>query len=339
MMESLSISFLQKFGIVDWGYTEELNPRSFHQFESWIGAGHHGSLKYLSDHRKSARESLINVMPECQSSLVFLFGYHDKKLALESFYQSKESNGLKMASYVFGFKGSDYHLIIADHLKAIGEEIKKSYPDLEFRLSLDIQPVLERDLAFRSGLGWVGKNSMLINKENGSFLMIGSLLLNRKLPLISRNVDTDHCGQCTACIDSCPTDAIDGEKRTLIAEKCISTFTIEHFKEVDPPQKMEEGSGEIFGCDICQDVCPWNKRPIRLGLQPQEKSIFLQENKKIIDEFLRADPQEIERNLEEISGRAFAKKFKETPLERTGKRGLLKNIKFWRKLKHDHLDP
>lgn len=332
MTSLFSREVLEKFSIVDWAYTEELSPRSFQQFEKWVERGDHGSLGYLADHRKEKRSSLLEVFPEAKSALVFLFSYHSQKLAADSFYQSEQSNGLKLASYVTGFKGQDYHFVIADYLNELGAIMTKTYQGLEYKLSLDIHPVLERDLAFRTGLGWFGKNSMLISKNHGSFVMIGSLILNQKLAIEPRALETDHCGQCRACIDACPTEAIDGETRTLVAEKCISTWTIEHFKEgPKAPAGMEKAAGEIFGCDICQDVCPWNHRPVRQGLLAQSDKDFKQANDFLLKEILVPQKEQLLVSLKDTSNSGFAKKFKKTPLGRTGRRGLLKNIQFWKK--------
>lgn len=323
---------LSKFNIVDWGYTEELEPKSFKHFSDWTDRGDHGILSYLNDHRKEKRRSLKEVYPQAKSAIVFLFSYHAQKLASENFYKSDESNGLKVASYVTGFKGRDYHFEIADYLNELGDSLKDKIPGLNVELSLDIHPVLERDLAYRAGLGWFGKNSMLISRKHGSFVMIGSLILNQKLELNTSALETDHCGQCRACIDACPTDAIDGETRTLIADKCISTWTIELFKEgPEAPKGMSDAKGEIFGCDICQDVCPWNHRPVRAGLAPYDSEAYKQENKLLMSSFLRPKLDEVIHNLEKDSNRGFSKAFKETPLGRTGKKGLLKNLYFWKK--------
>lgn len=335
-MELFSQELLDSFQIVDWGYTEELNPHSFAHYDHWVSQDQHGSLTYLSDHRKEARKSLKEVFPECQSAFVFLFSYAPQKWAAEEFYQSSESNGLRLASYVTAFKGDDYHKILAMQLNQLAEYLNNNgHGPLKWRLSLDIQPVLERDLAFRCGLGWFGKNSMLINRKHGSFLMIGSLLVDKKFDLEKRPYESDHCGQCRACIEVCPTDALVEGQKTLIAEKCISTFTIEHFKEVEAPKGMEKASGEVFGCDICQDVCPWNLRPLRLGLKAQPQDEFKKENRALIDLFLKPKLEEVIKKLEEFSSRGFAKEFRETPLGRTGKRGLLKNLKFWSKYLKD----
>ncbi len=320
-------------GIVDWGYTENIAAQTYDKFSSWVDEGNHGPLHYLSDHRKEARVDLTSVVNNAKSALCFLFTYHPQKLALEDFYQSEESNGLKIASYVTGFEGYDYHLLLRDKLTTIGEKVQENHPTpLNWRHSLDIQPVLERDLAYRAGLGWFGRNSMLISKEHGSFFIIGSLIFDDTLGLETRPLESDHCGQCNACVEACPTQAIDGNNRTLKANDCISTWSIELFKEGAPaPKGMEESGQYFFGCDICQDVCPWNKRPLRLGLQASDKSSFLQSIDKLKKAFLSPPLEKLIQKLEKKSNSGFSKEFKETSLGRTGRRGLLKNLQFWKK--------
>ena len=205
------------------------------------------------------------------------------------------------------------------------------YPNLEAKFSLDTQPILERDLAYRAGLGWFGKNSMFINKSKGSFFIIGSLLLSEKLPLSKLKNEVDHCGQCTACIDSCPTQAIDPKTRTILTQKCISTYTIELFKDgTTPPIGFIPGASEIFGCDICQDVCPWNKRVFRnySKINNFKEHEFSKEKESLISGFFLKKPlEEIIKKLKGMSNRGFKKQFKGTPIERTGRVGLLKNLK------------
>jgi epoxyqueuosine reductase len=309
---------LKNFGAVDFGYTEEDLPVSYDQYLKWLEQNKHGPLKYLADHRKEKRASLKNFYPEFKSALVFLFSYNEKSRELKAFYQTPESNGLKIASYVFAFEGKDYHFEIKDRLEKIKAHLK-----LTGVLTLDVHPVLERDLAYRSGLGWFGKNSMLINREHGSFFLIGSLLLAEKLNLPQKKLETDHCGQCRACIDACPTIAIDENTRTLDAAKCISSISIEIFKEnaIAIPEGYPQNKGEIFGCDICQDVCPWNLRLEKF--LPPAKQLPHSVIKKY---FLDLPLPTIITNLTALSLTQFKKTFAQTPLERTGKNGLLKNL-------------
>lgn len=311
----LDEDFLKSLGVVDWGYTEEAEAKSFDRFSSWVDRGDAEPLSYLTDHRKSLREDLRKVYPSFESALVFLFSYRPTKKWM------LENHNHRIASYALGFGGADYHYVLKERLIQIFDEIKKSYPSLKCFQSLDAQPVLERDLAYRTGLGWFGKNSMLISRKEGSYFIIGSLLLNQKIDLKIRESDVDHCGTCTACADACPTDAIDLESRTLTAQKCISTFTIEVMKEAEPPKGMEKSRGEIFGCDICQDVCPWNNKPLeKTGPNLDVK------NYPVIEKFLNSPLTNLTQLVEESTGRGIQRLLNGTALARPGKRGWRKNL-------------
>lgn len=323
---------LATWGIVDFGYTTEAIPLTVEQYNAWVEKENHLPLTYLEGDRQQKRQSLKVHWPEFESALVFLFSYHGTHQKLHSLYQNDPNwNGLKLASYTLGFEGLDYHHQIRERLTEIGESLKirhsKPLDELLFKLTLDTHPVLERDLAMRAGMGWFGKNSMLINRHHGSFFIIGSLLLNKKIIIEEqRALETDHCGQCTRCIDACPTDAIDPVSRTIIARDCISTFTIEQFKlDTIPSEKMTLKEGTIFGCDICQDVCPWNKRVDRQ--RSGENPEFWDENqKKIIDFFLKRDVRVLAKEIHSLSEGTFKRLFKNTSFERSGRRGLYKNI-------------
>jgi len=331
---NLDSNFLKSLGVIDWGYTSNIEPISFENYDHWVKRENHGILNYLSDHRMQARRSLTSVYEECESALVFLFSYHPQKLALEKVYQNPSWNGLKLGSYVLGFEGQDYHHELKRRLVQIAQQLRTTGFEFDFKMALDIHPVLERDLAYRCGLGWFGKNSMLISKTHGSYTIIGTLLLNKKINLSVKSMETDHCGKCRACIDTCPTKAIDPLKRTIIADKCISTFTIELFKEGEPPAGMEQANGEFFGCDICQEVCPWNQRPIRTKkVSAQSMDSFSTSNKMILNDFLLRPLSEIESELESMSNNKFFKTYKATPLGRTGRKGILKNLRFWKLVK------
>jgi epoxyqueuosine reductase len=206
-------------------------------------------------------------------------------------------------------------------LNEIGEKLKIDLPELEYKISLDVHPVLERDLAYRSGLGWFGKNSMLINQENGSYTLIGSLLLNQKLELPIKSPASDHCGTCTRCIDACPTNAIDGDMRVIESKKCISTFTIEQFKDGPAPSGFPVETKEVFGCDICQEVCPWNNKPLAKAIPEESASELVK--------FFNRDIQTIHDDISAMSNNAYKRFFKGTSFERSGKRGLLKNLKLY----------
>jgi len=298
---SLTKLELQKNQIFDWAYTEESRPKTFDYYKKWVKDNHQGPLDYLADHRKDLREDIKNFFPDFKSALVFLFDYTPSAKA------NIESKNFKFASYTKGFEGFDYHYWIKEKLIEIAAKLNLQ----NYSLSIDAQPVLERDLAFRAGLGWFGKNSMLISREGGSFFLISSILLSEKLNLETNNTETDHCGNCTRCIDACPTNAI-LDNRTILAKNCISTFTIELFKDAEAPKGYPTKRGEIFGCDICQEVCPWNQKPLK-----RVESISEVDFEK---KFKETD-------LESISNREFRRIFKGTSLERTGRVGLLKNLK------------
>jgi epoxyqueuosine reductase len=313
----ISAELLEELKVVDWGYTEESKPLSFDRFSHWLDEGNHGALTYLSDHRKDIRDDLKKLYPPFESALVFLFSYRPAKKWL------MDNQRHEIAAYALGFGGEDYHHSLRRSLEKILSEVKQTHHGTEGFFALDAQPVLERDLAFRAGLGWFGKNSMLIHRGEGSYFIIGSILLNRKLPLDHKRMDTDHCGQCRACVEACPTLAIDEETRTLKADRCISTFTIEMMKEVPAPKGMENSRGEIFGCDICQDVCPWNTKP----LMRTEGALSFEKFPSVGTLFTKS-PQELMHFFESESGRGVQKELHGTALARPGKKGWLKNLKF-----------
>lgn len=324
----LIMDWLKAFDVADFGYTEESIPQTIEAYNIWVAKGIHAPLHYLEGERQLKRQDLKNHWSEFQSALVFLFSYHPTHYELQELTKNNPNwNGLKVASYALGFEGEDYHEILRLKLEGIGEKLKADY-QLEYKLTLDTHPVLERDLAMRAGLGWFGKNSMLINRNEGSFFIIGSILLNKKLNIAIRPVETDHCGQCTRCIDACPTEAIDPLTRTIIAQDCISTFTIEQFKiDSVPSAKMDLASGAIFGCDICQDVCPWNKRVDRKQDFPRVN--WTQVQHKILDFFMLRPVSDLHQDLEQMSGGEFERLFRRTSFSRSGKRGLLKNIRLY----------
>lgn len=312
----LNNELLKTLGVLDWGYTEEALPHTFSKFEKWTSDSKHHPLNYLSDQRKGLRQDLRSVFPEFQSALVFLFSYQKTKKWM------LENNQHSLAAYTLGFEGEDYHRALKERLSIISDSLPLK--DLKVFHSIDAQPILERDLAFRAGLGWFGKNSMLINQREGSYFIIASLLLNQKLPIEMPKLDVDHCGQCTACAEACPTQAIDPETRTLEAVKCISTFTIETFKDVTPPEGYEKSRGEVFGCDICQDVCPWNRKPLARVLgELKTREMF----SHVIEWFYEWPKEKLEAFIQTETNRGFKKKLFGTPFDRPGKEGWLKNIK------------
>jgi len=317
--------------ICDWGFVQDPKSSTFKALKNWILEAKHLPLHYLADHRLSPREDLAQFYPEFKEGLVLLFSYAESRKLIELWEQEHGATEQKIASYTLGFDGYDYHLKISQTLHDIAATLQTHFGTFDYKLSIDIHPVMDRDLAFRAGLGFYGKNSMLISRKHGSFTIIAGLLFNRKLSLEltdyqNKKRETDHCGHCTKCADACPTQAIDVKTRTLHAKYCISTYTIEEFK--DDPLIERDGfnlsSGYIFGCDICQDVCPWNikgQKKIQLELI---KTTPLQQ--KILTIFKTGLPEKLFETIKNLSQSQYRNLFHQTSFARSGKRGLLKNL-------------
>lgn len=301
-LEILNEESLKRLGVGDFAYTETLIPLTLATYQKWVALGFQGPLKYLADERQKIRSDLRLFFPEAHSALVFLFPY------------KKNIKSERLAAFITGFENKDYHHILEARLDELGKELKKCDPELNYKISLDRHPVLERDLAYRAGLGWFGKSSMLIHPKLGTFFMIGALVLSKKLELPLKPLQGEYCGACQRCIDSCPTKAITSPK-TLEAKKCISCHTLELFKEADPPQGYQT-QDYILGCDRCQEVCPWNK-----------KHLYSENVQGELEAFFARPLDEIQKDIEALSKKDYERKFKGTSLERLGKQGLLKNLK------------
>ena len=211
--------------------------------EQWLQNGYHGKMKYMENHFEKRVDPTL-LVDDAKSVISLLFNYYPK----ENFDQSKT----KISKYAYGV---DYHFVVKDRLKSFINAINEEIGEVSGRVFIDSAPVLDRAWAAKSGLGWIGKNSMLINKKKGSFYFIAELILDLELEV--DHPTTDHCGTCSACIDACPTDAIISDK-IIDSNKCISYLTIE-LKDDIPASFKNDLEGWAFGCDICQDVCPWNK--------------------------------------------------------------------------------
>ncbi|MGB1037593.1 MAG: tRNA epoxyqueuosine(34) reductase QueG [Bacteroidia bacterium] len=235
---SVNLGF-ESCGISKAGHLEE-NAK---HLEKWLSNGYHGKMGYMENHFEK-RVDPTKLVDGAKSVVSLLFNYTPN----ERF----DSEDFKISKYAYG---DDYHFVIKDKLKLFLDLIRDEIGEVSGRVFVDSAPVLDRTWAEKSGLGWIGKNSLLITKKRGSFYFIAELILDLELePDIST---TDHCGTCTACIDACPTDAIVSNK-VVDSTKCISYLTIE-LKDQIPSSFQKEMEGWVFGCDICQDVCPWNR--------------------------------------------------------------------------------
>ncbi len=272
------------------------------RLEKWLSKGMHGTMQYMENHF-DLRIDPTKLFPGANTVITLLLNYFPSEK------QNKQAP--KIAKYAYG---EDYHEIIREKLKLLLRSIKTEIGDIQGRGFVDSAPVLERSWAIQSGLGWIGKNGNLINKKSGSFFFIATLITDLKIepdpPFLK-----DYCGTCTACIDHCPTNAILPNK-VIDASRCISYFTIELKEALIPENHKGQFEDWMFGCDICQDVCPWNRfsKPHQLsGLKP-------------IPEILNLNKAEWEAMTEE----SFKKIFKNSPLKRTKFKGIKRNIKFLR---------
>ncbi|MBT7765915.1 MAG: tRNA epoxyqueuosine(34) reductase QueG [Bdellovibrionales bacterium] len=305
---------LSSWGVADWGYTELLEPQSIDHLKTWVARGDAASISYMQDHRLELRTQIPDhLLAGGQSALVFLFPYYTK------LWQTSHSK-LNISAMAVGFGGEDYHFPIKQQLDQIALQIKNPHPTINYRACVDTAPLMERDLAFRAGLGFFGKNSMLISRRAGSFTIIGSLLLDQKLDLRIRTSDRDHCGHCRRCVDACPTNAINSD-RTINSNRCISYYTTHLFSEADPPDGLVKGEF-LYGCDLCQLACPWNRTETT---DPKDK-LPGPENQTLHNFFFQRPVSEVVAELQTMSNRRFRRIFAQTSLERVGRLGVLKNL-------------
>lgn len=274
-------------------------PPHYSTFEHWLAQGLHGSMNYLATEKARARRAdPREILPECKSILVLATAYPSPS------GRGQGEGEIQVASYA---RGEDYHNILparmAELVRFIEEQVARP---IKNRYYTDTGPILERDLAQRAGIGWIGKNSCLINPKQGSYFFISEIFLDLDLEPDSPFV-TDHCGTCSRCISACPTDCI-LPNRTLDATRCISYLTIE-LKDDIPVELRKKIGNWVFGCDICQMVCPWNR------FAPEGDSAFSD------DEPLPSPTGELT-----LIPQAFNQRFKRTPVSRAKRRGYLRNV-------------
>ncbi len=303
MISSVQVKQLAaKIGFIDCGILKPqiLNDQVF-QLQNWISNGYHGAMSYM-ERNHEIRRDILKLYPECKSVVVVLLNYFQSD-------KTKLNTEIgKISSYALG---NDYHFVLKDKLNSLLIELKKKDSSIDGKFFTDSAPIFERELARLSGLGWTGKNTMLISKKHGSFFFIGELLLNIDLEA-DQPLEIKHCGNCTACLDSCPTNAFTSPG-VLNSNKCISYWTIES-KEQNKPTSIDLNDW-VWGCDICQDVCPWNKT---FSKQTTEKSFFPREEISTLTLG----------KISSFSENSFKKAFNFSPLTRRGKKGIIRNIKW-----------
>jgi len=291
--EAKRLGFLS-CGISKADFLEKEAPR----FEKFLNKNMQGEMSYLENHFDKRIDPTL-LVPDSKSVVSLLLNYFPSETQKEDSY--------KISKYAYG---QDYHFVIKDKLKQLLNFIQEEIGEVHGRAFTDSAPVLDKAWAAKSGLGWIGKHSNLITKQNGSFYFIAELIID--LELDYDHPTTDHCGQCTACIDACPTQAI-VEPYVVDGSKCISYFTIELKNEI-PSAMKGKFDDWMFGCDICQDVCPWNRFS-----KPHKEPLF---NPK--PELLFFSKKE----WEEITEEVFQEVFRKNPVKRTKFSGLLRNIDF-----------
>lgn len=315
------------------------------RLEDWLGKGYHGEMGYMANHFEM-RLDPTKLMPGAKSVVSLMYNYYpgsvygneedvtsgesltEKQMMPDTGYQMPDSihseklkltlpsdneefaneSAFKISRYAYG---EDYHKVVRRKLKALLAELKNEIGDFHGRVFVDSAPVMERDWAKRSGQGWIGKNTLLIHPRKGSYFFLAEIILD-----VDFDYDhpmRDHCGTCTRCIDACPTEAISPEGYVLDGSKCISYLTIE-LKSNIPEEFKGKMEDWIFGCDICQEVCPWNRFST-----PHDEPAF--ELKQEVHEMKKEDWIEM---TEEV----FDVVFEMSPLKRTSFDGLKRNIKF-----------
>ena len=267
-------------------------------FNKWIDNKHNAEMHYMERNKEKRLDPRL-LVDGAKSIISVLLSYYSEEKQAE--------NSPKISKYAYG---NDYHFVIKNKLKKLFQFINDNIEHAEARIFVDSAPVLDRAWAKKSGLGWIGKNSNLITKKHGSFVFIGEIIINIDLEYDQQI--KDYCGKCTRCIDACPTNAI-VEPYVVDANKCISFLTIENKEEI-PIEFKGEFNNQLFGCDICQDVCPWNQNIVE----------------NLIKEFL-PDKKLLNMTKDDwysISEYDFKKKFKNSPILRTKYSGLKRNLEF-----------
>ncbi|TWT89706.1 Epoxyqueuosine reductase [Pseudobythopirellula maris] len=281
------------------GVTPAATPSGVEQLQAWLDAGFAGEMTYLAD-RRPAYDHPEGVLPGAKSLLVLATPYR----TLEP--QSPEPGQGRVSRYAWG--PTDYHDYVRPRLHQLADTLRALAPGSESRCVIDTAPLLEREFARLAGLGWQGKNTMLIHPRQGSWFFLSAVLTNAELAP-DEPFKTDHCGTCTACLDACPTQAFP-EPGVLDARRCISYLTIE--QRGLPSPDLRDAMGEwVFGCDVCQDVCPWNRKA-----PATEEPTF--------SPLAASDPLDLA-ELFELDDAAFRQRFRKTALWRPKRRGLLRN--------------
>ncbi len=269
------------------------------KLENWLNDGKHGKMKYMENHF-DMRLDPRKLVPDAKSVISLSYNYFNENL-------QKDKEAPKISKYAYG---NDYHKVIKEKLKILFKELQKEFGDINGRVFIDSAPIMEKAWAAKSGLGWIGKNTNLISQKVGSFYFLAEIIVDLEFEYDSPV--TDHCGSCTACIDSCPTGAL-VKPYEIDASKCISYLTIE-LKDEIPSEFNGKMDNWAFGCDVCQDVCPWNR------FSRKHNEPLFNPNQ----EMMKMGKKE----WEELTEETFEVIFKNSAVKRTKYKGLKRNISF-----------
>ncbi len=275
---------------------EEIN-----NLEEWLSKGYNAGMAYM-ERNIEKRQDLKNILPEAKSVISLAVNYYSNK---------KHSNNVSKGKVSRYSWGTDYHLIIWEKLAKLEKELKELDENFESKSYVDTGPVMDKVWAVKSGLGWIGKHSNVINKYFGSWIFLSTIITNYEFGYSQQM--PDFCGTCTACIDACPTNAI-VQEYLVDANKCISYLTIENKNEI-PEKFLGKFDGWIFGCDICQDVCPWN---VKFSQVTEKKEFYPSHNNDELDL----------REVIDMTTEEFNLRFERSPVKRTKLKGLKRNAEF-----------
>jgi len=291
-------SHADRLGFLSCGISKvEFLEEEAKHLENWLNANYNGKMSYMANHFDK-RLDPSKLVDDAKSVISVLVNYYPE----QDLFSEKD---LKISKYAYG---QDYHQVIRKKLNELIDVLKEEVGEVNARCFTDSAPVLDKAWAERSGLGWIGKNANLISTQKGSFFFIGDIIID--LELEYDQPATDHCGTCTKCIDACPTQAII-KPQLVDGSKCISYLTIELKDELIPSQFKDQMNGWMFGCDVCQDVCPWNRFS-----KPHDWSEF------------NPHPNLNDTDWAELKKETFNELFRKSAVKRTKFEGLQRNIKF-----------
>lgn len=306
-IQELSVAIEQRaielgFAACGFSRTEAL-PEDAERLKAWLQKGYNARMGYMANHfEKRTDPSLL--VEGAKSVISLLYNYYSDKV-------QEDPDAPVLSKYAYG---KDYHFVLKEKMQLLFDFIKSISPEAEGRLFVDSAPVLDRAWARRAGLGWIGKNSNLISRKTGSFVFISEIILNLELEY-NQVPESDFCGSCNRCLEACPTEAI-LDNRTIDSERCISYQTIENHGEISPELEGKL-SGRVFGCDICQDVCPWNRKALN-----HQEPLFEP----------GTDLLEMTTDMwNSLTKEEYKKLFPDSPVERAGYKKLKGNIAFLQK--------